>query len=196
LVDWLVSARVAAKPTLADTQAEFERLWTAKGPTDDAYAEDYHRLATNLVAALVRLGEERKFRESEPLAIDLANGRVIVEPDEMAELADGTVVLRRVRTGHKRSTEYDRLEYTLYELAGRTHYGQGFQFEAVHLADELVEPVSITEAKFSARRTTSNELLSGLRAGEFPPEVDAVTCPRCPHFFICDATPAGPIKPT
>lgn len=196
LVDWLVSARVAAKPTLADTQAEFERLWTAKGPTDDAYAEDYHRLATNLVAALMRLGEERTFRESEPLPIDLANGRVIVEPDEMAELADGTVVLRRVRTGHKRSTEYDRLEYTLYELAGRTHYGQDFQFEAVHLADELVEPVSITEAKFSARTTTSNELLSGLRAGEFPPEVDAVTCPRCPHFFICDATPAGPIKPT
>src|SRR5207247_3781457 len=92
LIDWLVSERIAAQPTLAEVHAEFERLWVADGLTALPYAEEYHRLATNLVAALVRLGEMRKFRESEPLAIDLANGRVIVVPDEMAELPERTRV--------------------------------------------------------------------------------------------------------
>jgi DNA helicase II / ATP-dependent DNA helicase PcrA len=27
--------------------------------------------------------------------------------------------------------------------------------------------------------------------GDFPPSPDAFRCPRCPHFFICAATPSG-----
>ena len=39
--------------------------------------------------------------KSEPLAIDFPNGRVVVEPNELAEMLDGKVVLRRVRTGYR-----------------------------------------------------------------------------------------------
>ena len=35
------------------------------------------------------------FRAAQPLAIDFPNGRVVVEPDEIAELPNGSVVLRR-----------------------------------------------------------------------------------------------------
>ena len=48
---------------------------------------------------------------------------MIVEPDELAELPDGTVALRRVRTGHKRGDEYDRLEYALYQFAADAQFG-------------------------------------------------------------------------
>jgi hypothetical protein len=36
-------------------------------------------------------------------------------------------------------------------------------------------------------------MLSGINAGNFPTEIDAVTCPCCPHFFICPAAPKGPL---
>ena len=39
----------------------------------------------------------------------------------------------------------------------------------------------------------SEEMVASIAGGEFPPEVDAVTCPRCPHFFVCAATPSGPL---
>jgi hypothetical protein len=37
-------------------------------------------------------------------------------------------------------------------------------------------------------------MLAGIAAGRFPPEINAVVCPRCPHFFICAATPTGPLS--
>jgi hypothetical protein len=150
-------------------------------------------LVTRLITALILAGAGRRFRESKPLAIDFPNGRVLVEPSELAELPDGTVVVRRVRTGHKRSDEYDRLEYTLYRLAAEAEFGTGVQVQALHLTDETSDVVVITTAKLGTRRTKSDKLLAGIAAGSFPAQVDAVTCPRCPHFFVCAATPTGPL---
>jgi hypothetical protein len=36
-------------------------------------------------------------------------------------------------------------------------------------------------------------MLASLTAGQFPPHIDAVRCSRCPHFFVCAATPRGPL---
>jgi hypothetical protein len=145
------------------------------------------------VRALVQLGAGKRFRKTEPLAIDFPKGRVLVQPDEMTELPSGTVVLRRVRTGYKRSDEYDHLDYTLYHLVGRAQYGDGYVVEALHLTDESVETVTISAAKIKNRRMKSEEMLAGIVAGSFLPAINAVTCPRCPHFFICAATPRGPL---
>jgi len=109
----------------------------------------------------------------------------------MAELPNGTVILRRVRTGQKRSDEYDRLDYTLYQLAGESRFGSGFEVHALHLTDEVSEQVEITSKKLQNRRTNSNLMLKSIAGGLFPTNVDSVTCPRCPHFFICAATPKG-----
>jgi len=175
--------------------AQFERIWKERGPTEHAYAQEYHRLAAQLVEALVRIGAGRHFQAAEPLALDLPNGRVLVQPNEIARLDGGAKVLRRVRTGHKRTDEYDRIEYTLYMLAGRAHFGPACRFEAVHLTDgDGVDPISITERKIDARKQTTNTLLADLFAGQFPPAPDDVRCPRCPHFFICDAVPDGALN--
>lgn len=151
-------------------------------------------LASKLVAALVRASAGRRFRDAEPLAIDLPSGRVVVEPNEMAELPNGTVVLRRINTGYKRSDEYDRLDYALYHLAGQARFGKHYSVEALHLTDDAVEVVTITQQKLNRRRDRSTEMLAVISAGWFPPEVDQVTCPRCPHFFICAAAPKGPLN--
>ena len=189
LLRWLADARRNSAPSLAEAETAFEAIWASRGPVDHAFAEDYRRLASRLVAALVRAGAGRRFREAAPLAIDFPNGRVIVEPNEIAELPDGTVVLRRVRTGYKRSDEYDHLDYTLYQIAAQTHFGAGVVVQALHLTDETAEPVTITAAKLNFRRDKSDAMLAGIASGLFPVEIDSVSCPRCPHFFICAATP-------
>lgn len=190
---WIADARRSAEPTLVEAEAAFETFWKERGPTDHAFANDYRRLASRLIAALLNAGATLRFRDAPALAIDLPNGRVIVEPNELAELPDGTVVIRRVRTGRKRQDEYDRLEYTLYHLAVQSQFGGRAVVHALHLADEMLEPVVISAAKLAGRKTKSNEMLADIAAGEFPTEVDAVSCPRCPHFFICAAAPPGPL---
>jgi DNA helicase-2/ATP-dependent DNA helicase PcrA len=194
LIRWLAEARRSASPTIAEAETAFEAIWAARGPSEHAFADDYRRLASRLVAALVLSGAGRRFRNAEPLVIDFPNGRVIVEPNEMAELPDGTVVLRRVRTGYKRSDEYDHLEYTLYQLAGQARFGASVVVQALHLTDETAEPVSITTQKLNFRRAKSDIMLAGIASGQFPVEIDAVSCPRCPHFFICAAAPQGPLS--
>ena len=193
LIRWLANARRTMEPTLAATEAAFEAIWQAGGPVGHAFCADYRRLASRLVSALVNAGAGRRFREAGPLAVDLPNGRVLVEPNEVAELPDGTVALRRVRTGYRRSDEYDRLEYALYQLAAEAQVGRDAVVEALHLTDETAEPVSISPKKLSNRRSRTNDILGRIVAGQFPIDPDPVTCPRCPHFFICAAMPHGPL---
>jgi hypothetical protein len=192
-IRWLSQERLSGEPGTKETEAMFETVWESRGPKDHAFAADYRRLASKIIGALVASGAGKRFREAKPLALDLANGRVTVEPNELAELADGTVVLRRLRTGYRTKQEYDGLEYTLYDLAGEAHFGNGYQVEAIHLTDGVVEAVSLTRSKRDNRKDKAETMLAGIKAGEFPPNVEAVTCPRCPHFFVCPAVPKGPL---
>jgi DNA helicase-2/ATP-dependent DNA helicase PcrA len=194
LLRWLAETRRDGDTTVETAEQAFESIWKDRGPVDHGFAGDYRRLASRLIAALVSSGAGRRFRDAEPIAIDFPNGRIIVEPNEMAELPNGTVVLRRVRTGHKRSDEYDNLEYTLYHLAGKTRFGNAFSVEAIHLTDETVETVTISAQKVINRRATSDAMLQSIGRGLFSPEVDSVACPRCPHFFVCDSMPKGPLQ--
>lgn len=191
IIGLLAEERVKGEPTTVGAETTFDRIWEDRGPKDHAFAEDYRSLATRLISNLVESGAGRRFRASEPLAIDLSSGRVMVQPNELAELTDGTVILRRVRTGYRTQQEYDGLEYTLYHLAGEQHFSDGFSVEAVHLTDGIVEPANISSTKISNRRDIAAKMLTGIADGEFPVNVDAVTCPRCPHFFICPAVPEG-----
>ena len=183
VIEWLAETRVGAEPDIAEAEAAFEGIWQARGPTDHAFAPDYRRLASRLVGALVNAGAGRRFRKAERLAIDLPNGRVVVEPNEMAELPDGTVILRRVRTGYRTQQEYDGLEYTLYHLAGAAHFGRGFIVEALHLTDETMEPVPITSKKLSNRREEADKMLAAIGAGAFPAEDRRRHLPTMPAFL-------------
>ena len=185
LIRWMSQARLDGDPDEAEAEAAFEAIWQERGPKDHAFAGDYRQLASRLVGALARSGAGRRFRKSEPLAIDFPHGRVVVEPNELTEMLDGKVVLRRVRTGYRTKEEYDGLEYTLYYLAGAAHFGTAFVVEALHLTDGVMEFVEISDEKIGNRRDKTQTMLSSIKAGNFPTEINAVTCPRCPHFFIC-----------
>jgi superfamily I DNA/RNA helicase len=191
LIGWLAKAKLDGDPGREAAEAAFDAIWQERGPVDHGFAAEYRRLASRLIGALMRASAGRRFRDAEPIAIDFPNGRVVVEPSEMTELSDGSVVLRRIRTGQKRSDEYDRLDYALYHLAGRARFGKRYAVEALHLVDDLVEVVTISSQKMANRQIKSAELITALNSGWFPTELDQVTCPRCPHFFICPATAKG-----
>jgi DNA helicase II / ATP-dependent DNA helicase PcrA len=195
LVDWLIDARAKGEVAEATVLAEFERIWKDRGPTDHAYANEYRDLASQLIQSLVSTGQGRQFQASAPIALDLSTGTVWVQPDEVSVLPNGTLTLRRVRTGRKRSEEYSRLEYVLYENAGRAQYLGGFTLEAVHLADGIAETVVVPPARVQSGREASTHMLGALRAGVFLADPDPFRCSRCPHFFICDATPEGVFEP-
>lgn len=190
-IDWLRDARRVGEPTLTEAEAAFEEIWRVHGPIKHAFSGDYRRLASRLVAALVKAGAGRRPIEPRPLAFDLPNGRVILEPDELAELPDGTVSVRRVRTGKKRVREYDYLEYALYRFAADARFGGEAEVHALHLTDETAERVAITRRKLANRRSKVDGMLGQIAAGSFPPKPDGVTCPRCPHFFLCPSLPQG-----
>lgn len=176
---------------MEQTKTAFEAIWRERGPLDHAFHDDYRQLAERLVRALYAAGKGRRFREAESLVLSLPNGEIIVEPSEIAELPNGTMAVRKVRTGRQRSDEGDQLDYTLYHLASRAKFGSGVVVQAIHLTDEVSEDIVITTKKLENRRTNSDGMLARISEGQFPTKADAVTCPRCPHFFICAATPRG-----
>ena len=191
VIKWLAAARPGSEPTLGQTEAAFDVIWKERGPVDHGFADDYRRLASQLIESLHKLGVGRRFRKAEPIGLDLQNGRVVVEPTEIAELPDGTVVLRRVRTGSKTETEFDGLDYTLYSLASKAAFGESAEVEAIHLTDGTMERVRISNRKLENRREKSEELLADIKTGAYPAIVNARTCPRCPHFFLCGIVPDG-----
>ena len=193
LMDWLRDARKNGAPTVQEVEAAFEEVWEADGPGDHAFSGEYRALASRLIEVLVRGGAGLVFRERRPLGVDLGAGRVLVEPDEIVELPGGAVGVRRVRTGYKRSDEYDRLEYALYRLAADAHFGSSAEVLALHLTDGSADEVRISARKLATRRSNSERMLHGIAEGSFPPAPEPVVCARCPHFFICPALPPGPL---
>ena len=69
--------------------------------------------------------------------------------------------------------------HSIVSLAGA--FAEGFVVEAFHLTDGTIEFVEISDEKFGNRRDKTQTMLTGIN-GDFPTEINAVTCPRCPHF--------------
>ena len=195
LMRWLAEARRSATPPSAEAEAAFEAIWNVRGPADHAFADDYRRLASRLIGGA---GQSR--------------GRTAVPggPTPCDRLSQWAGVGRTERTsriagrhgrhppGSDRSTSGATSttgSNTPSIISRRRPSLEGdAAVQALHLTDETQEPVAISATKLGNRQKKSDTMLAGIAAGEFPTEVDAVTCPRCPHFFICAAAPPGPLK--
>ena len=194
LINWLREARHGGDPTVEEAEAAFEEIWQAQGPVEHAFAKDYRTLASRLIGVLLRAGVGLSFREAQPLPVDLPSGRIVVIPNEIVDMPGGVVGVRRVRTGHRRTDEYSRLEYALYRLAADAHFGPSAEVLALHLADGNADSVSMTPRKLATRQSKGEDLLRDISHGWFPPKPNAVVCARCPHFFLCPALPRGPLR--
>ena len=193
LIQWVSERWREVELTLAEAEATFDIIWSKHGPVAHTFADEYRRLALQLVGTLIRARTGWHSREAEPLAVDFPNGRVFVKPNEITDLPNQKVALYKVRPGHKRSDEYSRLDYILYTLAGQEHFGTDAVIRALHLVDGISDNVPISSTKLQNHQRKINEMLAEITQGWFPPNIDEFTCPRCPHFFVCAATPRGPL---
>ena len=195
LIEWLATSRAEERIGHEQAIGKLREIWAARGPTEHAFAGEYLRLAETMARRMVSSGDGLRFHAPVGLTIDLDSGRVIVEPDELAEDPDGTMVLRRVRPGTARKDEADRTEYQLMHLAAARTYNRGHRVEVVQLTDDTRVSIDVTAKKLNSAVTDTNAAIASIRAGWFPPKVDAYNCPQCPHFFICPSIPPGKLVP-
>ncbi len=191
---WLQRERLTANPDTAAAYAAFDNIWYDKGPHDHAFASEYYALATRLVDYAVIAGAGVSFVEPAMHEVTFQNGTVHVAPSEQGRMLEQGDIIRRVRTGYRRKKEFDDWTYTLYVLAARAAGLSDGAARALHLTDDVEEQVSLSATQINNRVAKIETLLSDFALGLFPIDVDPVTCPRCPHFFICDAVPSGSVS--
>ena len=194
VVRWYATARVDPAIGEAEVLRELDRVWPDRGPVGHAFEAEYRALAERLVRALSASGTDLRFESPEAITVDLDGTRLVVEPDELARRADGSLVLRRMRTGYKRGKEKSEIDYRLYHLAGRASGAKGYIVEAVHLTDAERQPIDLTAKVIAGAATETTATLAAIRDGDLQPEPDTYQCPKCPHFFICPTVPPGKLS--
>lgn len=70
---------------------QLEAAWKRQGPVDHAYEKDYRKIAQETISNFHAACEGLDFQEVETLVVDLAHGKVEVNPDQIARLPDGTI---------------------------------------------------------------------------------------------------------
>ena len=191
----LAEERGKGELSLEALEALFELQWQKSGPRDHPYASDYRSLASRLIRTLHASGQGRRFRAGRAVVIEFGDAEVVIVPSEVADGVRGNAVVRRVRLRSKKSKEYeDDLNWALYAIAAEQDFGPGATVEAVHLDGGTVELVDLTKRKVEFRREKVAKLLAAMNAGEYPPLPETKVCAACPHFFLCDAAPAGALR--
>ena len=174
---------------------QLEAAWKARGPLGHAYETEYRRIAEQTISNFQAACEGIDIQDVEGFAINLVQGKVEVNPDQVARRADGTMLLRRIRTGKLSADEEDEWIYTLYHTAGTERYGNtGYEVEAVHLTGNTRTRIAPSVRKMKTRMEKTAAAATSVRAGDFPPRPDAFSCPRCPHFFYCPSLPTGVVQ--
>ncbi|MFL6227347.1 MAG: UvrD-helicase domain-containing protein [Pyrinomonadaceae bacterium] len=194
---WLADERAAGRLTedsvntfQENAQTQLIRLWQAKGPVRHAYESFYREQAALMVERAVRRyarARGRLFHQT--WMIERPGAFVSFTPDyvELIEEADGASILfRQTRTGRPPAKAPDDDAYALFYTLAAEHFPQARpRVEVLYLStDEIIE-LNLSRRTINTRLKHYDDAISGILAGEFPPEVSDHQCPRCAHFFTC-----------
>jgi hypothetical protein len=191
----VVEAVIASDEPLSE-QALLDRTDAAlarEGLAEHGYRADFRDLALTMVRFF--LNNRAGAAPEPPVALSLNFGReeILVRPDEVLVRPDGKRAVRRVRTGHMRSTDAKDVGAAALMLAVKQAF-PGAVAELVYLSDGEIHSISLSDRELKGRKDKLATFLSDIRAGRFPAEISFRTCPNCPAFFICGQTPDGPLK--
>ncbi|MHB0958780.1 MAG: UvrD-helicase domain-containing protein [Pirellulaceae bacterium] len=178
-------------PSTEEIEESLAAAWQSHGPVDHGFSDDYRRIAQQLVRYLMDSASDMNRLPVPELRLAIPGGEIVVTPDQVLADAKGKVHFRQVRTGHKHSGEGDSLSTAAFHLAASEH-SPGCTVQLVHLGDEKVMPIEMTERVLQNRKGAIADMLASVKQGYFPLE-ESVTCPRCPAFFVCGNLPSGPL---
>lgn len=193
VLEWLRQHHSESNPSNDELEAQFCKSWCNRGPKNHGYAEDYYHLGQRLVQYLMKARESHHLVKPEVMQISFPEGDISVFPDEITLDEDGNHCVRRIKTGKKGRDEFDRIEYTLLLEAAERHFGHRTRVDAIHLAGETQETVTVSDRKKSTRLSKAQSAMGSISRGHFPAKPENRTCPRCPSFFICGKVPPGNI---
>jgi superfamily I DNA/RNA helicase/Zn-dependent peptidase ImmA (M78 family) len=165
----------------------------AHGLSDHGYVKEYRDFA---IPMLRYFASSRKGRTSEKptaLSIEFGNERIIVLPDDVLIDSSGKRTFRRVKTGHHSKSHLDDCDSAALLIATQQAFPDAI-VELVYLSDRITQPISLTNRVLSNRREDLDGFLKSIRTGQFSAIPSAKTCPRCPAFFVCGATPQGVLQ--
>jgi superfamily I DNA/RNA helicase len=185
------AARTGQSPTYAELELELTNVWVAHGPAAHGYADEYKRIASELLHFLAETVVGRETRAVPQLRLAVTGGEIVITPDQVVSDTAGNVTMRRVKTGHNVDNDEDGLAAAAFRMAA-TNHTPGCTVEFIHLGDAAVAPVEMSQKVLGNRRASIDEMVSAVRRGGFSLK-ETVTCPRCPAFFICGPLPAGPL---
>jgi DNA helicase-2/ATP-dependent DNA helicase PcrA len=188
ILDWIDDEHNAGRDIdVQDALGQLGELWSETGPVDHAFELFYFRLAEKMVRNAVKMQSSNMLPlERQEIYLTLDTGVIRFKPDQIVERPDGTCAVRRLRTGHIGSSEKGKAIYALYQHAAKQEFGDEASIEIVSLADDMTEPVDMSERMRSSRLNKYESAMHGIQAGIFDPTPkDIRDCPRCPFYFIC-----------
>jgi UvrD-like helicase C-terminal domain/PD-(D/E)XK nuclease superfamily len=192
-----VTQALIAEGTTTDDDIDIEkRLWEAMIPyelADHGSIEELKIFAMEMIQYFVAMRAGYTPESPTTLRLALGDEKITIKVDDVLVGQDGKLTLRRVRTGHMRSTESDDVGAAAFVLAAQ----QGFpdaNVEVLYLSDQKVQNISLSKKKLQTRQEKLVDFLKNIRLGHFPTDPSAHTCPGCPAFFICGPTPPGTLQ--
>ena len=159
-------------------------VWPERGPAG-GFAKVYLAEARRMVANAADVAVADGTPVERVLSVVVAGQTVLVRPDRVVELPDGTLVIRRFRTGRRSKGEAGKPIWALLAAAGEAMFpGQEVRLEAFY-------PASAETERISPKRDGTEfdvyvEALDGIGRGDFPPRTSR-DCPTCQFYFICTA---------
>jgi hypothetical protein len=173
-----------------DLERRVVEAFSAHGLGEHGYVAEYKGFALMMVRYFVSTREGHTPEAPTALSLTFGEEQIIVRPDDVLLRPDGGRTLRRVQTGHLRSTESKDVGAAAFVLAARQAFPDAV-VELVHLSDQAARPLSLSPKELQNRRDKLAGFLRDIRLGRFPADPSARTCPGCPAFFVCGPTPAG-----
>jgi superfamily I DNA/RNA helicase len=163
------------------------------GLSDHGYVKEYRDFAVPMLRYFTASRKGRMSEKPTALSIMFGNERIIVLPDDVLLDASGKRTFRRVRTGHHSKSHADDLDSAALLMAAQQAFPDA-TVELLYLSDQISEAISLTNRKLSNRKESLDGFLKSIRTGQFPANPSSKTCPRCPAFFVCGATPQGVLQ--
>ncbi|QBR02493.1 UvrD-helicase domain-containing protein [Paraburkholderia pallida] len=197
LINWIGEHPEIGPADEAAVADEFERLWNERGPAGHAYADRYSALAYRMAQQLLAFKASAAISAAPHVNVPFASSAtsIRVKGHDLTQVGGGPRTIRYVMTGRIPKKEDEELNATMYHLAGRQQFGSNYALEVVSLTTAERRVLETTDRKLQTRADKCKQMLYAMRRCEFPVNPDDMRCPRCPHFFICDATPGGEIDP-
>lgn len=194
---WLAGERMAGRLTEGSVndfqeraQTQLTRLWQAKGPVGHVYESFYREQAALMVERAVRHYSRACGQLlHQTWTIERPNALVSLTPDymELIEEPDGaTILFRQTRTGKPPSKTPDDDAYALFYAIAAEHFSRARpRVEILYLSTDEIIKLNLSQRTINTRLKHYDNAITGILAGEFPPEVSDHQCPRCAHFFTC-----------